>query len=460
MDDEEGYHEHRSLFQRIKDTILAPFRLATSPPLLRTYLRTALILLTSSILFGVAVVAYTSFYYAYIPVRGIQVPVYLQYTPHGSETVDAARRHPYGIAGVRGLVARQKYDVVVELELPRSEKNVRAGNWMVGVEMRGPGEVAAAAGARGLLGWGEEWEDVDDFSQGGIAGVEREEKPKSAEAAGANAPVVLARSRRPALLTYRSPVADLAYRLLRLPLYVTGVWRETETLRVSVMEGVEFEKGWRNVPDSVKLELRSRAPLDVYRAEVRVVARLEGLRWVMYHHRLASLLVFTGAFWAVEMSVVVVTWGLFTVLLAGGRQDEDGAADAESPSTSRRTKGRKVEGVKEEDSAAEEETEDSDNFSDTSRTFPTLPSHRPLHYASSSAGEPGKTRIKEERPATPRLEDVPVKTEAEADDEDEDADFLVEEPIPSSAQGALTDSGIGTSMESSVEGKGVRRRGS
>ena len=53
-----------------------------------------------------------------------------------------------------------------------------------------------------------------------------------------------------------------------------------------------------------------------------------------------------------------------------------------------------------------------------------------------------------------------MKTEAEADDEDEEADFLLEEPLPRGGEGGLTDSGIGTSMESSVEkgGTGVVRR--
>ena len=60
---------------------LKPFYLLISPAFLRTYLRTILVLLTSAILFGTAIVAYTTFYYTYIPIRGISVLVYLQFAP-------------------------------------------------------------------------------------------------------------------------------------------------------------------------------------------------------------------------------------------------------------------------------------------------------------------------------------------------------------------------------------------
>ena len=85
-------------------------------------------------------------------------------------------------------------------------------------------------------------------------------------------------------------------------------------------------------------------------------------------------------------------------------------------------------------------------FSDTSRTFPTLPSQQPLSYTSPK-----------EEPATPNLEDIPLREEAEADDEDDD--FILDEPIPPRVEreGIFTDSGIGTSLESSVE-RGLSRR--
>jgi seipin len=393
-----------------------------------------LLLLTSSLLFAAAVIAYTSFYYAYIPIRGLQVPIYLQYehspsvtSLHDTPALDVRiPKQPYGIANVDGLISRQKYDVEVTVVLPRSENNLAAGNWMIGLDMRGPG--TRSPGIKSTLGWEDDWE-VEDYSQGPNFGITKESISKDEAVQGSMQKTeVLARSRRPSILTYRSWLTERCYRALRLPLYVVGLGTESETVSVMVMEGVQFDKGWRNVPTSMRLELRSKIPLEVYRVSVRFVAKLEGLRWVMYTHRLTSAAVFIAVFWAVEMGVLLFTWALFAFCL-GKTDDENGTQG-----------GNKIK-------AEHADSEPPTPMSDTNRTFPTLSSQQPLHYSSSSP--------KEER-ATPALEDIPTKEEAEADDEEDD--FLLEEPIPNSAAGVLTDSGIGTSMESSVEQKGLSRR--
>lgn len=388
-------------------------------------------------------IAYTSFYYAYIPIRGLQVPIYLQYeqppsivTTRDTPPFDVRiPKQPYGIANIDGLVSRQKYDVEVIMVLPRSEGNLAAGNWMVGLDMRGPG--ARSPGIKSLLGWEDEWE-VEHYSQGPNSGTTKEGiSQEDAAQATLQKAEVLARSRRPAILTYRGWLTEICYRALRLPLYVVGWGTESETVSVMITEGVQFDKGWGNVPTSIRLELRSRIPLEVYRVSVRFVAKLEGLRWVMYTHRLTSAAVLIGLFWAIEMGVLLFTWALFSICL-GKIINED--------ATQARAK------IKTEQGAVTPKTEPADSgpptpMSDISRTFPTLSSQQPLHYSSSSP--------KEERTTT-ALEDIPTKEEAEADDEEDD--FLLEEPIPNPAVGVLTDSGIGTSMESSVERKGLNRR--
>ncbi|KAF2653289.1 hypothetical protein K491DRAFT_694899 [Lophiostoma macrostomum CBS 122681] len=534
MDDvEDDYESEGGIVGRVKAILLAPLRILLSPTLLRTYLRTLLILVTSSILFGAAVIAYSAFYYKFIPVKGVEVPVYLQYSSSSSSS-DAVRvpassqppwdnaqaaanagagagakagvlhPHPHGIANIHGLTSRQKYDVTVQIVLPRSEKNLGIGNWMVGLEMRGP--VTMGGGVKSLLGWGEEW-DVDDFSAGGEGAVRRGRESVGGDSdgfgfatgtgsgtgsgtgagagAGAGAaaghikdnlqssshssstqkPLTLARSLRPAILTYRSPAVSLAYRLLRLPLYVLDLHTESETIDIRMMEGVEFDKGWRNVPSSLKLEIRARAPLDVYRVTVRFAARLEGLRWVMHNHRVISAVLFTSLFWGVEMGVLLGTWGVAVLLFSGsgsGRAikdegvDEDGHRERkkikkEASASASGTITPKLEPDDERDSDDEPETP----LSDTSHTFPTLSSQRPLHYSSATSlsdhaqASPEAAafvqRVKRERGGTPGLEDVPsARTEAEADDEDEEEGYR--------------DSGIGTSVESAREGLGLARR--
>ncbi|KAF2016348.1 hypothetical protein BU24DRAFT_422699 [Aaosphaeria arxii CBS 175.79] len=470
---DEGYRSRWPLVAYATDAVLTPFYIATSPAFLRTYLRTALVLLTSFVLFGVAVLAYTTFYFSYIPVRGVTVPVYLQYDLRTTPALHHVNRNfktympstnlvikfPYGIANVAGLVSRQKYDVSVEMVLPRSERNLDAGNWMLGLEMRAP--VTVGGGVKQMLGYGEEW-DVDDFSEGGEAGTAKEGVSGGQGSpatdglgnVGKEKAVVLARSRRPGILTYRSWITELAWRIARMPIYVIGWGDEREKVVVGMMEGVEFDKGWRNIPASVRLEVRSKTPLEVYNVAVKVSARLEGMRWVMFHYKLTSLVVFTGLFWSVEMGILLMTWGLFSIMFGGRHEDET------SNHRIKKEKRIKLEGG--DEGTVTPKTDDSSTpstpLSDTSRTFPTLPSQQPLQYSSPS--ESTSRKIKEEDRGTPALDDIPTRaTGAEADDEEEDDDFLLEEPISPSAAAALTDSGIGTSMESAREGdKGLVRR--
>lgn len=89
-------------------------------------------------------------------------------------------------------------------------------------------------------------------------------------------------SRRPAILTYSSPLVDLARRLLRLPLYVLGVRREAEKLEVSMGERIEFARGACNLPQALRLEIQSDAKLQVYSAQVEFRARFTGLRYVIF----------------------------------------------------------------------------------------------------------------------------------------------------------------------------------
>ncbi|KAH6616324.1 putative adipose-regulatory protein-domain-containing protein [Boeremia exigua] len=422
-DSKDEHTEQKSLVQTATNALLFPLRVATSPPLLRTYLRTFLLCVASSILFAFAVIAYTSFYYSYIPIRGISVPVYLQFD-HGTTPVslfsDSSRafgqetqKWPHAITGIQGLVNRQKYDVSVEMVVPRSRSNLQTGNWMVDLSLRGPSP-SASSSIKSILGW-------DDDAP----------TPSSPEATAAPAtkPPVLAHSRRPAILTYRSWPTEHLYRLLRLPLYLTGFGTESETLHISMLESASFATA---VPASLRLELRSKTPLEVYSARVCITARLEGLRWLMYTHRLLSAVLFVALFWGTEMGVVVVTWGVVGLLFSSASPD-----DAARP------------GVKKEDRHSEPGTP----LSDTEHTFPSLSGHAPLRYVSASE------KAKDE-PSEPRLEDIPLREDAEADDEEDD--FVLEEPVPKIEQAVFTDSGLGTGMDSERdrERERVRRRGS
>lgn len=401
-------------------------------------------MVASTILFAFAVIAYTSFYYSYVPIRGISVPVYLQFD-HGSTPnvfLDAdprsafaqgGKKWPHAVAGVQGLVTRQKYDVSVEMTVPRSRRNLRAGNWMLDLSLRSHSSSVLAS----LLGWDdeEEKEQLVATPDGGAT-----TPPPMA----ASKPTTLAHSRRPALLTYRSWPTEHIHRLLRLPFYLTGFGSESETLHIRMLEAASFAEA----PTSLRLELRSTVPLEVYSTKVHIRAKLEGLRWLMYRHRLLSAGVFVLLFWGTEMGLLLLTWGAASLVLGSSSSSPSSSSDGEKDSADRK---HAIKG--------EAPTEPGTPASDTSHTFPTLSSHPPLRYSSPSS----PTKLKPE-PPEPRLEDIPLKEEAEADDEEDD--FVLESPpllrVGSAADVGFTDSGLGTGVDSERERERerVKRRGS
>ncbi|KAF1987115.1 hypothetical protein K402DRAFT_453962 [Aulographum hederae CBS 113979] len=383
--------ESKSLITAAKDTVLSPFYLAVSKPARRTYIGTALFFFAALFLLGTAISAYVLFYYAYIPARGFSRPIHLQFD---------AGQPPYGTVSLsKELVSGQPYDVKVILHMPHTKSNREAGNFMLDLQLVAPSTTSTS----GVLG--------------NIASLEKFS--------------VLAHERRPAILTYYSPALDHVHKALQLPWYLTGIRQEAEVLDVDMMEGVEFNKGWRNIPTSARLEIQSDMKMQVYSASLVIKTRFQGLRYIMYKHRVASFVIFTGAFWTVEVISCFLAW-LILSLLISSRKEESPGPKRERPGGAERT-------IKEE-----EDERDSEGLSDTSRTFPTFSGQQPLRYSS--------PRIKEEEAGETVPPDHPPG-EADDEDEDEDDDFLLDEPPRH-----YDDSGLGTSMESSAGRRDALRR--
>jgi seipin len=194
-------------------------------------------------LLGTAISAYTLFYYAYIPARGFSRPVYLQF---------GADHHPYGLAALpKELVSNQAYDVNVVLNMPRTPSNTDAGNFMIDLQLLAPGQPGSA--------WSTAKGDV------------------------------LVQETRPAILTYHSQTMDHVHKAAALPLYVLGLREESEWLDISLMDGVEFARGWRSIPATARLELQSVNKLQVYSAKIVFKARLKGLRYVSFSLRKTNI---------------------------------------------------------------------------------------------------------------------------------------------------------------------------
>lgn len=58
-----------------------------------------------------------------------------------------------------------------------------------------------------------------------------------------------------------------------------GWKKESEVLEVTMFEGVEFSKGWKNIPDMVKVVVEADKKMQFYDVGVKIVARFGGLRY-------------------------------------------------------------------------------------------------------------------------------------------------------------------------------------
>lgn len=290
------------------------------------------------------------------------------------------------------------------LHLPRTPNNIAAGNFMLDLSLLAPNKKFNS--------------DVGTSFFGNNTGS------------------VLARSRRSAILTYASPIVDTANTLSGLPLHLLGWKKESEVLEVGMFEGLEFAKGWANVPQSVNILVEADQIMQFYEVSIRIIARFGGLRWILYHHRILSFLFFTTTFWSSSMLSMLLAWFVFSSYLA----------------THTTTK---TESILNGNARLKSEREGSETFdptslddiSDTPRAFPTLGRQMPLQFTS--------------RPTVVKKEDNDVKAEeetvqpmsvhsliAEADDEDDDG---IE------GTSGWRDSGLGTGLDEDRV-TGVQRR--
>lgn len=161
--------------------------------------------------------------------------------PH-TDSNDDRDGNPWGTASFDSeFVSSQPYDVAVTLDMPRTPANLEVGNFMI---------------------------DLTLYSRQTASVL-----PTSTDTLS-----TITQSRRPAILTYNSPLVDLARRIARLPIYVVGWRREAERLEVPMIEKVEFARGARNLPQSLRVEIQGDGKMQIYSARVEFRARFTGLR--------------------------------------------------------------------------------------------------------------------------------------------------------------------------------------
>lgn len=187
----------------------------------------------------------------------------------------------------------------------------------------------------------------------------------------------------------------------------------------------------------------------------------------MYRHRILSFVVCTSVFWAVEMGVAVSVWGVASLMYYRGKKTQQQQRDEYAVF--------KAEGEEHEQGAVrvkQEEDDDEDTMSDTSRSFPTYSRQPPLRYSGTAARIKQEEEEAEEAAAReeagmgmPVVPTTAAEGDVEDEYEDEDADFVLEqrfERLAGDSGGIMRrgefDSGIGSSMESSGGRGDLRRR--
>ncbi|PYH65191.1 seipin [Aspergillus vadensis CBS 113365] len=273
MDPDDGADPHRGVVSDVMHTVTVYLRPLVSKRAQKIYLGAFLFFCTAIAMIVTSTVAYGVFYYRFIPQAGLERIVHLQF----------GEGPPWGIASLGSdLVSSLPYDVQVELELPRTPSNLAAGNFMLDLALLS--------------------------------------RPFTSAPQETNTSITtLSHSRRPAILTYASPLVDTASKISFMPFYVLGWHHEAEKLQVPMMERVQFARGSRNIPESLRLELHSSEIMQVYKAKVMFRARFTGLRkvsWVMYNWRLTSFVVFGFLFWSISMASAGLAWLVLASLLS------------------------------------------------------------------------------------------------------------------------------------------------
>ncbi|KAK6349146.1 hypothetical protein TWF730_009900 [Orbilia blumenaviensis] len=384
----------------ISQPVRAAYSSATSRAAQRAYIQTILASILAITLLGVACFGYILFYYSYIPQIGLETTVHLVY---GQTTIGTHRPGPIskgtklvpagGAPISKGVLMHdQPYDIYVSLTLPTSPHNLKTGNFMVNLTLLNE---------------------------------------------GLDVPGILATSKRPACLTYKSNIINTMDTVMRSPLYLSGWRKEQERIDILMMEGEVFTK--KRLPTYLGMRVGNdyapdKAP-EAYESKVFFKARFRGLRYFMYNYRIIAFVIFTSAFWVTGLFWAAITWVFVASYWLAPDEDEDADEDEdplmEKPKRSSETDRRMIHPLAPvEDDSAED-----------------IPRPRGGVYATPEA--------------------TPAPEGEEGDDEDDSEDLSNDRSdeggrTPTSVDentlhGSTQDSGIGTSM-SEQRGEGLFRR--
>jgi len=197
------------------------------------------VLSTTLLIIWLSVFLYVSFYYSYVPTISHSRPVHLEF----SSCVDASGICSYPTANItltqqhHLLKSGQPYNIMLDLEMPESDVNKELGMFMVHLKLNG---------RNGQL---------------------------------------LTKSRRSAMLRYKSGQLHFLSTLFFSPFLLTGPMEEKQVVKVEMFS--EFLENSYNPVTNIWIEIESRR-LQLYSAKLRIQAEFTGLRYFMFYWPAAS----------------------------------------------------------------------------------------------------------------------------------------------------------------------------
>ncbi|KAG0090896.1 Berardinelli-Seip congenital lipodystrophy 2 (seipin) [Podila epicladia] len=240
-------------------------RFVTSSATKRRVVQALVACIVIGLLTSLALLAYLVFYWIYIPQARHVGQIHFQHgiLTHGGVTPGpfAKVEFPKSLLSPGYLRGGQGYDISVDLAVPSSTKNLDVGNFMVTVKL--------------LNNHGD----------------------------------IIAKSSRPAILTYYSLPVRVMRSLLRAVPLVLWWSREEQQLKVELMKS--FVEDSNNPVARVLVEVSS-PDLRIYKATLHLDAHFRGLRHLMYYNRITTALIFMFGFVVCETIFAISAWVLLT----------------------------------------------------------------------------------------------------------------------------------------------------
>ncbi|KAA1119616.1 hypothetical protein PGT21_030189 [Puccinia graminis f. sp. tritici] len=253
------------------------YRLCVSPHTHRSILGSIILGFIFIISLLLSIIAYITFYRAYVPHVGFRLPVWLHY---------GEARVPYAVMDLTSIAPEitidQAYDVHLHLTVPTNDRNMNMGNFMVHFSL-----VTTPPHNTTL---------------------HRSSRHASLVYEPGFARVLHAFKYLRTLFFFSSPPS---VQHVRVPLLEHRIIHPSSLGKRTKISHATIDVGRQDVYSSptLLLERNGWGELQIYKAALVFDAHLEGLRWALYYHPYISFCFFSAFFFIAELMAVFVTWG-------------------------------------------------------------------------------------------------------------------------------------------------------